>query len=83
MVAGTAGQVLSFLIEREEREQELKVVKINIVMDRDGFVWKGHDSLVPREGDVKFAAGFQATSVLQIYPPAACTALALHSEWQL
>lgn len=82
-VAGTAGQVIILQMEREEREQELKPVTVNIVGDRDNFVWKGHEALVFHDGDVKYPAGFQPTCVMQLYPPAACTALAFHSEWQL
>lgn len=82
-IAGTAGQVIILQMEREEREQELKPVTVNIVGDRDNFVWKGHEALVSQEGDVKYPAGFQPTCIMQLYPPAACTALAFHSEWQL
>lgn len=83
VIAGTAGQVIILQMEREEREQEVKPVTVNIVSDRDNFVWKGHEAVVPREGDVKYPAGFQPMCIMQMYPPAACTALAFHSEWQL
>lgn len=83
VIAGTAGQVIILQMEREDREQEVKTTKVNIVSDRDSFVWKGHEALTLREGDIKFAAGFQPTCVMQLYPPAACTALAVHSEWQM
>ncbi|KAL8573601.1 hypothetical protein ACOMHN_007154 [Nucella lapillus] len=83
VVAGTAGQVLVLQMEREPRTQELHVFNINIVSDRDSFVWKGHEALTPTVGDTRFAAGYQPTCIVQFYPPAACTALALHSEWQL
>ncbi|XP_046335911.1 lethal(2) giant larvae protein homolog 1-like isoform X1 [Haliotis rufescens] len=83
VIAGTAGQVIILQMEREDREQEVKTTKVNIVSDRDSFVWKGHEALTLREGDIKFAAGFQPTCVMQLYPPAACTALAVHSEWQI
>ena len=56
---------------------------MNIVSDRDNFVWKGHEALAVKEGDVKYAPGFHPISVMQLHPPAACTALALNSEWQL
>lgn len=56
---------------------------MNIVLDRDGFVWKGHDQLTPQGGTVCLAPGFQPNSVLQLHPPAAVTALALHAEWGL
>ena len=83
VIAGTAGQVIIFQMEREEREQEVKAVTVNIVSDRDSFVWKGHEALPTRTGDIKFAAGYQATCMMQLYPPAACTAMTVHSEWQL
>ncbi|KAH3872012.1 lethal(2) giant larvae protein homolog 1-like isoform X2 [Dreissena polymorpha] len=83
VVAGTAGQVVVLQMEREERQQEVKQVQVNIVGDRDNFVWKGHEAMPSREGDVKYAAGFQPTCIMQLYPPAACTALSFHSEWQL
>lgn len=83
VIAGTAGQVIILQMEREDREQEVETVKVNIVNDRDNFVWKGHEALPQKEGDIKFASGFQPTCVMQVYPPAACTALAFHSEWQL
>lgn len=56
---------------------------MNIVSDRDNFVWKGHDKLVVRKGLLSFKPGFQPTSVLQLHPPAAATALALHAEWSV
>lgn len=56
---------------------------MNIVSDRDGFVWKGHSHLAAHESKVKIPAGFQPTSVLQLHPPVAVTALMLHSDWGL
>jgi lethal(2) giant larvae protein len=56
---------------------------MNIVLDRDGFVWKGHDQLTPRSGTLSLAPGFQPHSLLQLHPPAAITALVLHAEWGL
>lgn len=83
VVAGTAGQVVVLRAEREERELEVNSTTVNVVSDRDGFVWKGHEALGKKEGEVTFPAGFQPVAVIQISPPAACTALAFHSEWQL
>ncbi|KAK7501290.1 hypothetical protein BaRGS_00007415 [Batillaria attramentaria] len=83
VVAGTAGQVIILQMEREPRTQEVQAFTSNIVSNRDNFVWKGHESLTPTTGDVRFAAGYQPTCIMQLYPPAACTALAFHSEWQL
>lgn len=56
---------------------------MNLIGDRDNFVWKGHDALPMRGGDVRFQSGFQPLCIVQLYPPAACTSLTLHSEWQL
>lgn len=83
VIAGTAGQVMVLQMEREDREYEVSCSTMNIVSDRDNFVWKGHEALKPRDGEVKYPAGFQPTAMVQLYPPAACTALAFHSEWQL
>ena len=83
VVAGTAGQVVVLQMEREERELEISSSTVNVVSDRDNFVWKGHDALSARSGENKFAAGFQPVSVCQLYPPAACTALALQTEYQM
>ena len=83
VVAGTAGQVICLQFEREEREVEIRQVAVNIVSDRDGFVWKGHDALPMSNNDVKVPAGFQPSSVVQLHPPAAITALTTHSQWQL
>ena len=63
--------------------QEMRYVSMNIVSERDNFQWKGHDSLPMKGGDVEFQSGFHPLSIIQTHPPAACTALALHSGWQL
>ena len=83
MIGGTAGQVITMQFEREDREQEVKNSTVNIVDTSDGFVWKGHEALGVRTGEYKFPAGFQPVAVMQVQPPAAITALAMHSEWQL
>lgn len=83
VVAGTAGQVVVLQLERDARELEVKSQTLNLVSDREGFVWKGHKPLPVSIGDVKFSAGFQPVCVMQMEPPAACTALAVNTEWQL
>lgn len=50
VVAGTAGHVVIAKFDTEVLDAELKVTIMNIVNDRDGFVWKGHDQLAPRQG---------------------------------
>lgn len=83
VIAGTAGHIITAVISLEPTNKEIKAVTMNIVNDRDGFVWKGHDHLPARTTSISFAIGFQPQSLLQLYPPAAVTALALHSEWGL
>ncbi|CAK9802757.1 Lethal(2) giant larvae protein [Anthophora plagiata] len=83
VVAGTAGHVITATIASEPVNREIKAITMNIVNDRDGFVWKGHDHLPARTNSISFAVGFQPQSLLQLYPPAAVTALAIHSEWGL
>lgn len=51
--------------------------------DRDSFVWKGHDKLPVRKGSLTVKPGFQPSSILQLHPPAASTALTLNAEWSV
>lgn len=83
VVGGTAGQVVVLSFERDAREQEMKATPLNVISDRDNYSWKGHKALSVNEGDVRFAAGFQPSCVVQLQPPAAVTAIELHAEWQL
>lgn len=50
VVAGTAGQVIIAKFDTEVLDGPLKVTTMNIVSDRDGFVWKGHSQLAPKTG---------------------------------
>jgi lethal(2) giant larvae protein len=85
VVGGTAGQVIimEFSSEARDIEIDVKAANVNVISDRDNYTWKGHKALPVNEGDMKFAAGFQPQCVMQLAPPAAITALALHAEWQL
>ncbi|XP_057332677.1 lethal(2) giant larvae protein homolog 1-like isoform X2 [Microplitis mediator] len=83
IVAGTAGHIITANISSEQISKEIKAVTMNIVNDRDGFVWKGHDHLPVRTESVSFSVGFQPQSLVQLYPPAQVTALAIHTEWGL
>ncbi|XP_026472998.1 protein lethal(2) giant larvae-like [Ctenocephalides felis] len=80
-VAGTAGHVVMAKINGEATE--LKVTTMNIVSDRDGFVWKGYDELTVKSTTPPTAPGFQISGVLQLHPPAAVTCLALQADWGL
>ncbi|XP_034242860.1 lethal(2) giant larvae protein homolog 1 isoform X2 [Thrips palmi] len=83
VVAGTAGHIIIAELKQEAKEEEIPVTVMNIVSDRDGFVWKGHSHLAAHENKVKIPAGFQPTAVMQLHPPVAVTALMLHSDWGL
>lgn len=51
VVAGTAGHLVIAKFDTEVLAGELHVTTMNIVSDRDGFVWKGYDRLTPRPGN--------------------------------
>ncbi|KAH9400708.1 Lethal(2) giant larvae protein 1 [Tyrophagus putrescentiae] len=92
-VGGTAGQVIVFDLAgaASERavggEPALTTLKLNLVDDKDGFVWKGHGALPVRAvGKPKASSsgsGYQPRTLLQITPPAAVTALAVGSQWSV
>lgn len=82
-VGGTAGQMVVFELQDKAAELSVPNVKLNLVDDKDGFVWKGHGALPVKSGKLKFNAGYQPTSLLQINPPAALTALIISTQWQV
>lgn len=67
----------------EKSEHAVSVATVDLLQDREGFTWKGHDRLAPRNGPLPFAPGFQPSVLVQCVPPAAVTAVTLHSEWNL
>lgn len=81
LAAGTAGQVILFDLKDEPIKKQLNSVLLNIVIDKEGFVWKGHDKLNIRNGNLEFETGYQPQTILQLLPPASVTAVTLHSEW--
>lgn len=88
IVAGTAGNIVSFNFEENSKASEpLKVTTMNLVSDRDGFIWKGHDQLKVRtnllQEYTKVQNGLEVLSVLQVLPPAAITCVALQTRWDL
>ncbi|KAE8578862.1 hypothetical protein XENTR_v10023802 [Xenopus tropicalis] len=83
LVAGTAGQVLVMDLNDEKVEHTINVATVDLLQEREGFTWKGHDRLTPRNGSLFFQPGFQTITLVQCMPPAAVTAVALHSEWNL
>lgn len=91
-VAGTAGQVLIMNISEQAKEMsasELRTNKINLIgvspEVESHFVWKGHEPLASRQASatIKLQPGYQLQSLIQLYPPATISALALNTDWQL
>uniref|UniRef100_A0A336M8J6 CSON012653 protein n=1 Tax=Culicoides sonorensis TaxID=179676 RepID=A0A336M8J6_CULSO len=88
IIAGTAGNIVAFNFEEGSKSAEpLKVTTMNLVSDRDGFIWKGHDQLKVRkilmQEYTKIQDGLEVLSVLQVLPPAAITCVALQTRWDL
>uniref|UniRef100_A0A8C0Q8A3 LLGL scribble cell polarity complex component 1 n=2 Tax=Canis lupus familiaris TaxID=9615 RepID=A0A8C0Q8A3_CANLF len=83
VVAGTAGQVLVLELSDVPSEQAVSVASVDLLQDREGFTWKGHERLSPRTGPLPWPAGFQPRVLVQCLPPAAVTAVTLHAEWSL
>lgn len=83
VVAGTAGQVLVLELSDVPSEQAVSVASMDLLQDREGFTWKGHERLSPRTGPLPWPAGFQPRVLVQCLPPAAVTAVTLHTEWSL
>ncbi|XP_005945498.1 lethal(2) giant larvae protein homolog 1 isoform X1 [Haplochromis burtoni] len=83
VVAGTAGQVIVLGLSDERSDHLVDVSVVDLLYDREGFTWKGHDRLEPRSKPAPFPPGFQPLVVVQCLPPASVTAVALHAEWNL
>ncbi|XP_077019528.1 lethal(2) giant larvae protein homolog 1 isoform X2 [Tamandua tetradactyla] len=83
VVAGTAGQVLVLELSDVPATLAVSVASVDLLQDREGFTWKGHDRLSPRLGPLPWPAGFQPRVLVQCLPPAAVTAVTLHAEWGL
>ncbi|MEQ2206032.1 hypothetical protein XENOCAPTIV_021330 [Xenoophorus captivus] len=83
VVAGTAGQVIVLAFNDEPSDHSVDVSVVDLLQDREGFTWKGHDRLEPRLKPAPFPPGFQPQVLVQCLPPASVTAVALHTEWNL
>lgn len=88
VVGGTAGQVVMATLvadhgsEDSNRAVAAKVCKAEIVTEKEGFTWKGHQPLASRASTAsKPEGGWHTQVVLQISPPASITALSIHREW--
>lgn len=75
-------------LSNKAQDGPLKVTTMNLVSDRDGFIWKGHDQLNVKaqlltKSSLPFDNGLQVTGILQVLPPGAITCIALQSNWNL
>lgn len=76
-------QVLVLELSDMPTEQAVSVASVDLLQDREGFTWKGHERLNPHTGLLSWPAGFQPRMLVQCLPPAAVTAVTLHAEWSL
>uniref|UniRef100_A0A3Q2NXB7 LLGL scribble cell polarity complex component 1 n=1 Tax=Fundulus heteroclitus TaxID=8078 RepID=A0A3Q2NXB7_FUNHE len=83
VVAGTAGQVIVLALNDEPSDHSVDVSVVDLLQDREGFTWKGHDRLEPRLKPAPFPPGFQPQVLVQCMPPASVTAVTLHTEWNV
>lgn len=77
------GQVLVLELSDTPSEKTVSVSSVDLLQDREGFTWKGHERLSPCTGPLPWPAGFQPRVLVQCLPPAAVTAVTLHAEWSL
>lgn len=76
-------QVIVLGLNDEQSDHLVDVSVVDLLQDREGFTWKGHDRLEPRLKPAPFPPGFQPLVLVQCLPPASVTAVALHAEWNL
>ena len=74
-------QVIVMYLSDEKSDHMIDVATVDLLQDREGFTWKGHDRLPPKTGSVVFAPGFQPVVLAQCIPPASVTAVTLHADW--
>ena len=85
VIGGTAGQVLVFDLASEAgtEDQDIPVIKADLVTEKEGFTWKGHQPLVARAGPFKMAQGFQPKIIAQTSPPASINSLVFSNKYGL
>ena len=60
----------------------LQYENVNVIAKLDGFEWKGNGPLSLKQ-NIDSTNGILPERVVQLQPPAAVTAVALNSAWQL
>ena len=78
VIGGTAGQVIICDLASEAGEDaDVPVIKSDLVTEKEGFTWKGHQALLARPGPFKMPVGFQPRAFVQISPPASINSLVI------
>ncbi|CAF1130771.1 unnamed protein product, partial [Didymodactylos carnosus] len=81
VVAGQAGQIFTFNFSNESVDTSITATRINLIDEGcESYVWKGHEEMKIKQCHVP--PGFVASSIVQLYPPASVSALALCSDIQ-
>ena len=81
VIGGTAGQVIICDLASEAGEDaDVPVIKSDLVTEKEGFTWKGHQALLARPGPFKMPVGFQPRAFVQISPPASINSLVIFYE---
>ncbi len=85
IIGGTAGQVLVFAlgVANADSSADVPVIKCDLVTEKEGFTWKGHQPLVIRAGPFKMPAGFQPKAIVQLSPPASINSLTYADNYGL
>jgi len=84
VIGGTAGQVIICDLASEAGEDaDVPVIKSDLVTEKEGFTWKGHQALLARPGPFKMPVGFQPRAFVQISPPASINSLVFAQNYGL
>ncbi|GAV09397.1 hypothetical protein RvY_18944 [Ramazzottius varieornatus] len=83
LVGGQAGQVLLYKFNPTYAVVHFETINVSLVGEELQYVWRGSQPLLPRAGNLEMFGGFQAVLSVQMDPPSAITALAIHPEWNL
>jgi len=89
VLAGYAGQVIILKLDSDATSESvttppIKTIVIDVLKSEDPYVWSGTEALPSRQDAVRTVGGaFHPVCIAQLYPPAVCTALTLHTDWKL
>ena len=67
LIGGTAGQIIICdLSDASGEDADVPVIKSDLVTEKEGFTWKGHQALLARAGPFKMPKGFQPKALVQV-----------------